>query len=84
MLKYISLFFAILTIATAAAQEPENPEPELTASGTLPTVNITTENNTPVDQKETYIPATLFIDGGDSFQDATLGNSDEPVAIGIR
>lgn len=84
MHRYIPIIIALLSFGSAAAQDNTDPEPAPAPSGTLPVIHITTEDNTPIDQKETYIPATLYMESGGYFPEAALGSEDSPVVIGVR
>lgn len=53
-------------------------------AGSLPTVYITTENNIPIDQKETYIPATAYITTPDGSELTPLGSAENQIKLGIR
>lgn len=57
---------------------------EITPSGTLPVLHINTENGTPVDQREVYIPGEYWFDA-DGFEGyKSSGTEDSPLALEIR
>lgn len=55
----------------------------LDPTGQAPVIYVETENHQVIDQKETYIPATIWMDGVIEGAEG-LGSQDEPLAAGIR
>lgn len=57
---------------------------ELSPSGTLPVLHIDTENAQVIDQKETYINGSYWLDAADCDGIESLGSEAEPLSLGIR
>lgn len=57
---------------------------ELAPSGTLPVLYINTVDETPIDQRETYVDATAWLDASMTDYCSSLGSHDEPLMLGIR
>lgn len=53
-------------------------------SGTLPVMYITTENNTPVTSKDTYLNATYYIDAKGIAGYENIGSASAPLAMEIK
>jgi len=53
-------------------------------SGTLPILYINTENGTVIDQKETYVPATYWLDASADPDQSSIGSADNMLPLGIR
>lgn len=54
------------------------------ASGTLPVMYVNTENATPIVDKETKIPATLYVTVPDDYDREALGSEASPVELTIK
>lgn len=68
-------------------EEPTGPDiifPETMRSGTLPTIFINTEGYAPIIDKETKIPATLYIDCSMSDEFEDLGSPEKPLELTIK
>ena len=78
------------TIAQTTDSQPEELTeaewPASMASGTLPIMYITTEDAKPIVDKETKIPAGLWIEVPEGCADKhfALGSADEPIALEIK
>lgn len=57
---------------------------EAKPSGTLPVCYIETVDHTPIDQKETYIDATFYMEGVAGNEDDNAGTMEVPLPMGIR
>ena len=53
-------------------------------SGTLPVLYITTENNTPVTSKDTYLNATYYLDAKDIADYENIGSAAAPLNMEIK
>lgn len=53
-------------------------------SGTLPVLYITTENNTPVTSKDTYLNATYYLDAKDIAGYENIGSATAPLTMEIK
>lgn len=58
--------------------------PHTMASGTLPIVYINTEKAAPIVDKETKIPATLYITVPEDYDREALGSAEKPVELTIK
>lgn len=83
------------TDITVKASTPENPDPENPVGpvitypesmkcGTVPTIYINTENYVPIIDKETKIPASLYIDSSMSEKFENLGTAESPLELTIK
>lgn len=88
------------TDITVKASTPENPDPvnpdpenpvgpvitypESMKCGTVPTIYINTENYVPIIDKETKIPASLYIDSSMSEKFENLGTAENPLELTIK
>lgn len=83
------------TDITVKASTPENPDPvnpvgpvitypESMKCGTVPTIYINTENYVPIIDKETKIPASLYIDSSMSEKFENLGTAESPLELTIK
>ena len=69
----------------AASETTGEPEfPASMATGTLPTIYIQTENNIPILDKETKVPAGFHMVSNDPEKYDHVGSEDEPVALTIK
>ena len=85
--KLLGLFIlsALTPLLSYSASASETKEwPASMASGTLPVIYIDTENNTPIIDKETKIPADLFMTVPPQCAFEALGTSEEPVKLEIK
>lgn len=75
--------------------DPDNPDPESPVGpvitypesmkcGTVPTIYINTENYVPIIDKETKIPASLYIDSSMSEKFENLGTAESPLELTIK
>lgn len=85
--KLLGLFIlsALTPLLSYSAFASETKEwPASMASGTLPVIYIDTENNTPIIDKETKIPADLFMTVPPEWAFEALGTSEKPVKLEIK
>lgn len=73
-------FLLCAAYSVSASALPQAPAP----TGTLPVVYIETDGHAPIDQKEEYIPAKLYIEVPDGCDLPPLGDKTNPVELGIR
>lgn len=78
----LASIFMITSTASAGATEAE--WPESMASKSLPIVYVDTENSAPIVDKETKIPATLYITVPDGYDQPALASAEEPTALTIK
>lgn len=82
-MRLISLL--LVSAFTAASWAQTHPgRKDIAPSGSLPIVHVNTVNNTIIDQKETYITGSLWIDASMSADLESLGSETAPIALGIR
>ncbi len=79
-----TLLAIFMAVAFALSGQNHPGRQDVAPSGTLPIVYINTVDNTVIDQKETYIDATLWIDASMSDEYASLGDAQNPIKLGIR
>lgn len=59
-------------------------EPNKDVSGTLPVIYVNTEDNTPIVDKETQIPATLYMDASGIEDVESVGSEEDAINLTIK
>ncbi len=73
LLLFLTILLCICTAALASAP-----------SGTLPVLNINTDNNAPITSKETYVTGTYWLDPKGNADVEAFGSQQEPLPLQIR